>query len=109
LAIATGAAYFTYQNLQSDTLSGQLARSRLGVDKQPPILNLYQKEADYSKPLSQQYKSRLERFLDELYYNATGQHRSPTASTVKNPDPYNRTSYAAYYYYNKMLSQEEEK
>jgi hypothetical protein len=83
LAIAAGLAYFTYQNLSSDTLSGQLARSRLGLDELPPTLSL-------------------------LYYNTTGQHRSPTASTVKDPTPYNMSSYyAAYYLWNDLSSEEE--
>jgi len=105
LAIATGAAYFMYQNLQSDTLSGQLARSRLGIDKPPPVTNLLQNQSDYTKPLSQQYKSRFERWLDEIYYNTTGQHRSPTASTVNNPNPYNTSSYAAYYLWHDLSAE----
>jgi hypothetical protein len=92
LAIATGAAYFMYENLQSDTLSGQLARSRLGIDKPPPVTNLLQNQSDYTKPLSEQHKSDFEKWVDEIFYNATGKHRSPTASTVNNPNPYNRTS-----------------
>jgi len=67
LAIAAGAAYFMYQNLSSDTLSGQLAHSRLGIDKLPSVLNPNQKEADYSKPLSQQPKDWLANFLEEQY------------------------------------------
>jgi hypothetical protein len=35
LAIAAGLAYFTYQYMSSDTLGGQLARSRIGLDKPP--------------------------------------------------------------------------
>ena len=57
LAIAAGVSYFTYQNHTSDTLSGQLARSRFGLDETPPIRSLLNKEADPTKPLSQQLKT----------------------------------------------------
>jgi hypothetical protein len=54
LAIAAGLAYFTYQYTISDTLGGQLARCRLGLDELPPPRSLYNREADPSRPLSQQ-------------------------------------------------------
>lgn len=61
-----------HQNLSSDTLSGQLARSRLGVDKLPPVSNLLNKETEFGKPASQQSKDWLANFLEEQFYNATG-------------------------------------
>ena len=74
LAIAAGLAYFTYQYMSSDTLGGQLARSRFGLDEMPPIRSLLNKEADPSKPLSQQPKDDLNRLVDEidkLFRNST--------------------------------------
>src|SRR5215216_6514811 len=74
LAIAAGLAYFTYQYTSSDTLGGQLGRSRFGLDEPPPIRSLLNKEADPSKPLSQQPKDNLNRLVDEidkLFTNST--------------------------------------
>ncbi len=97
LAIAAGLVYFTYQNLSSDTLSGQLARSRLGLDKSPPLSALLNERVDYSKPTSQQPKNRVQEFIEELYYNTTGKRLNLT-STQSN---------AAFYHHD--LSIEEEK
>jgi hypothetical protein len=74
LAIAAGLAYFTYQYTSSETLGGQLARSRFGLDEPPPIRSLYNKEADPSKPLSQQPQdpaNRLVNEIDRLFRNST--------------------------------------
>src|SRR5215212_1152833 len=71
LAIAAGLAYFTYQYTTSETLGGQLARSRLGLDKPPPIDSLLNKEADPSKPLSQQPKDKLHQLVDDIFANFT--------------------------------------
>jgi|ERR671914_14230 hypothetical protein len=97
LAIAAGLAYFTYQYTFSDTLGGQLARSRLGIDKPPPLSTLLNERADPSKPTSQQPKSRVQEFIEELYYNTTGERLNLT-STHSN---------AAFYHHD--LSIEEEK
>jgi hypothetical protein len=80
LAIAAGLAYFTYQYMSSDTLGGQLARSRLGIDKPPPLDALLNPQADPSKPLSQQPKDWLKNFLEEQFYNATGKRLNLTRS-----------------------------
>src|SRR5215211_2795609 len=93
LAIAAGLAYFTYQNLSSDTLSGQLARSRLGIDKAPPAVNLLRNQSEYSKPLSEQRKSNFEKWLDELVLNATGRSRPGSIPSSAN---------AAFYYSNSL-------
>jgi hypothetical protein len=80
LAIVAGLAYFTYQYMSSDTLGGQLARSRLGIDKPPPLDALLNPQADPSKPLSQQPKDWLKNFLEEQFYNATGKPLNLTRS-----------------------------
>jgi hypothetical protein len=94
LAIAAGVAYFIYQNLSSDTLSGQLARSRLGLDKAPPAVNLLRNQSEYAKPLSEQPKSDFEKWVDELVYNTTGKPRPGSVN-------------AAYYYYSNLADEEE--
>ena len=97
LAIAAGLAYFTYQYMSSDTLGGQLARSRFGLDKPPPLASLRNPQADPGKPLSQQPEDWLKNFLEEQFYNATGK-------------PLNLTRYSnAAFYHHDLLSQEEEK
>ena len=72
LAIAAGLAYFTYQYTSSDTLGGQLARSRLGLDEDVPLRSVLNKEADPSKPLSQQPKDKLHELVDKIIANITG-------------------------------------
>ena len=83
LAIAAGAAYFIYQNLSSDTLSGQIARSRLGLDEPPKVGT-----------------DRLIDIIEDVYKNSTG---GPiNLRSIIN----NRTSNAGFVY---DLSREEEK
>ena len=82
LAIAAGVSYLMYQNYTSDTLSGQLARSRLGQDNLPPISSLINKEGDFGKPLREQPKDWLQNFLEELYFNATGKPLNLTSSNA---------------------------
>ena len=75
IAVAAGLTYIQYQYTTADTLGGQLARSRLGIDEFPPIRSLVNQEADPSKPLSEQRKDRVNQLVDEIIENmsrATG-------------------------------------
>ena len=94
LAIAAGLAYFTYQYMSSDTLGGQLARSRFGLDEMPPIRSLLNKEADPSKPLSQQPKDRLNQLVDEIMKNMSRTRNVPI------PEYFKRSNAA---FYNDMM------
>ena len=110
LAIAASLAYFTYQYTTSDTLGGQLARSRLGLDETPPLRSLLNKEADPGKPLSQQKKDPLNRLVDEIIANITGSKSQDKYidGVLQLPNVTIPTSRSNAAYYAQDLSQEEE-
>ncbi len=111
LAVVAGLAYFTYQYTMSDTLGGQLARSRLGLDKLPPPRSLVNPNADLSKPLSQQPKDPFMEFIEKAYENVTNWTPPPGGYgnflLPKIQIPTSHTANAAMLY--RDLSAEEEK
>src|SRR5215208_927138 len=72
LAVVAGLAFIQYQYTTSDTLGGQLSRSRFGLDEDVPLRSVLNKEADPSKPLSQQPKDKLHELVDKIIANITG-------------------------------------
>ncbi|HKG31473.1 MAG TPA: hypothetical protein VKA91_09385 [Nitrososphaeraceae archaeon] len=125
LALAVGIGYIVHQNLSADTLSGQLARSRLGLDKPPPLGSIVSERSEYGRPTSQQPKDRLHELVDEIIQNATRNRYTgggnysdslyppsnftlPSPSSSPSPSSYSSKAAGYYAYPHRHLSAEEE-